>query len=222
MVLIISLGVIILNTSPIESNVDSPYYGHSFDEWTAITNSLIDSFPVSRQQIVSLVQHSWKQIFQIGTPDDILRIGKNTFPQPTTIGYFLHEIIAKNFELIHSNSWQEDPTGYSKDVIYLPNENFSFEIKTSSSNARIYGNRSYANPGKTSKKGKSSYYLAVNFNKFESENGVFIKNQQPTIKLIRFGWIDHSDWVGQKAASGQAAHIPVKIERAKLVTLWKE
>ena len=40
--------------------------------------------------------------------------------------------------------------------------------------------------------------------------------------MIRFGWIDSSDWQAQKAASGQMAGLPVKVYKYKLLPIKGE
>ncbi|WP_180886422.1 ScaI family restriction endonuclease [Ruegeria sp. THAF57] len=53
----------------------------------------------------------------------------------------------------------------------------------------------------------------VNFEKFGT-NGL------PKVKLIRFGWLDHTDWIGQKAATGQQARLRPESDRYKLKRLY--
>lgn len=67
----------------------------------------------------------------------------------------------------------------------------------------------------TDKKGKSGYYLAVNFEKFSNTTN-------PQIKLIRFGWIDSGDWIGQKAATGQQSRLSSDVENYKLLQLYRK
>lgn len=98
-------------------------------------------------------------------------------------------------------------------MVFIPDDRFSIEIKTSSSPRNIYGNRSYAQTGQPPKKSKSGYYLAINFEKFTPG----IKN--PRILLVRFGWLDHEGWIGQSAATGQQARLSPAVERNKLITL---
>lgn len=95
----------------------------------------------------------------------------------------------------------------------MTDKHFSFEIKTSSSARSIFGNRSYAQKADTTKKSKSGYYLAINFEKFTKIH------QQPSIKLVRFGWLDHEDWMGQAAATGQQARLNRDVELYKLLEL---
>lgn len=100
-----------------------------------------------------------------------------------------------------------------KDLVYIPDPSLSVELKTSSHASQIFGNRSYAQPQQGAGKSKDGYYLTVNFEKF-SKDGL------PKVKLIRFGWLDHTDWIGQAAATGQQARIRPESDRAKLVRLY--
>ena len=57
--------------------------------------------------------------------------------------------------------------------------------------------------------------LAINFKKFE--DGILC----PDLRMIRFGWLDPSDWRGQKAESGQQAHLTKEAKAYKLAVLWE-
>ena len=104
-------------------------------------------------------------------------------------------------------------TTNEKDMVYIPDPIYSFEIKTSSSARNIYGNRSYAQKSGNAKKSKSGYYLAVNFQKFTPVR------KHPKIVKVRFGWLDHDDWLGQRASTGQQARLSPNVERNKLLEL---
>jgi len=41
----------------------------------------------------------------------------------------------------------------------------------------------------------------------------------PRILNIRFGWLDHEDWMGQKAASGQQSRLSSDVEKLKLLQI---
>lgn len=140
---------------------------------------------------------------------------RKCIPQTANDGFFLEVLIAKKFERTNSG-WRFDPTGYAKDITNLNDEKLSIEIKTSSSKNKIYGNRSFANPGSSSKKSKDSFYLAINFEKFNKES----LQKTPTVTLIRFGYLEHTDWIGQKAQSGQQARLKLSSEKGKLLELW--
>jgi len=98
--------------------------------------------------------------------------------------------------------------------VYIPDDNYSIEVKTSSNPKHIYGNRSYAQSTSKGKKAKSGFYLAINFGNF-SKTGI-----QPEIRLIRFGWLDSEDWIGQKAETGQQSRLSQDVEKYKLLKLY--
>jgi len=104
-------------------------------------------------------------------------------------------------------------------MVYISNQYYSVEIKTSSSPNKIYGNRSYGQPHKVSdslgRKGKSGYYLAINFEKFDKKG-----TRLPEIRRIRFGWLDHTDWIPQKAPTGQQSRLKPYSEANKLLLLY--
>jgi hypothetical protein len=115
----------------------------------------------------------------------------------------------------HPKGWREDQKPSEKDIVCVADDRFSIEVKTSSNPARIFGNRSYAREGKASKKGKSGYCLAVNFGKFRQGDAM------PRVLLIRFGWLDSTDWIGQEAATGQQSRLPKEVEASKFAELYK-
>jgi hypothetical protein len=55
--------------------------------------------------------------------------------------------------------------------------------------------------------------LTINFEKISSEN--------PRIIRIQFGWLDHSDWVGQRSETGQQASLTKAAKENKLITLYE-
>lgn len=181
----------------------------------------IAQIPVSVKEIPKMVLNSWQDIFTISDISGNFSIGKTAFPKPQMMGFFLETLIARQFEIKDKDVWVFDPTGYAKDITNLIDDSLSIEIKTSSSKGHIFGNRSYANPGATSKKSKNSFYLAINFEKF---NKKAIREKQkvekPQISLIRFGYLKNEDWIGQASASGQKARLEAETEKGKLIELW--
>jgi len=104
--------------------------------------------------------------------------------------------------------------------VYIPDDNYSTEIKASSSKNKIYGNRSYAQQpteGSKVKKDKDGYLLAINFKKFDKNKS---GPQKPQIRRIRFGWLDHTDWKGQNKPTGQQASLYPESEQNKLIVLF--
>jgi hypothetical protein len=121
------------------------------------------------------------------------------------MGHYLHELIPLEFQLRYPRKWRRESAKNEKDLVHIPDMRFSVEIKSSSNPTKIFGNRSYGQPsaeGDVGRKGKSGYYLAINFTKFADEDVL------PHIVRVRFGWLDHSDWVPQRAATGQQASCP--------------
>lgn len=179
-------------------------------------NLLNEKTGLTIDNIVKIVQDCWKDVFTISDKAGNFIIGKTVFPKPQIMGFILEALIAKKFEAMNPNQWIFDPTGYSKDITNKIDDSLSVEIKTSSSKGHIYGNRSYANAGSTSKKSKNSFYLAINFSKFnESELG-----KKPSLTKIRLGYLVHSDWQGQSSQTGQNARLSAITERSKLLELW--
>lgn len=190
------------------------------DEYKKETVQQIEKLPFKVSEIPEIVCNSWEDIFTISDANKDFVIGKSVFPKPQMMGFFLETLIAKRFEKLNGRIWVSDQTGFAKDITNQKDDSLSIEIKTSSSKRHIYGNRSYANPGATSKKSKDSFYLAINFDKFDKANidkGILIK---PAINLIRFGYLKSSDWSGQTAPSGQQARLTSEIEKGKLIELW--
>lgn len=177
--------------------MESPYLGHPVHEWDAITQQLIDEHPLSEEEIVDVVLEAWESIkkTKIGGK---LQIGVDVLPSPQITGNYLHLLIAAILADQYPNIWRGEADKSDKDVVCIDDDFYSFEIKTSSQNS-IYGNRSYGqrNSDNNSGKAKFGYYLAINFEKFTDTN------RDPDIKRIKFGWIDHSDWHAQAAATGQ-------------------
>ena len=191
----------------------SPYHGLPVNEWEKRTLELIQAHPLNANEIYDVVNSVWNNIFMSGIGSRPFRIGQDLFPRPQIMAYFLHELIPLEFSDRYPGVWRREETADEKDLVYIPDQSFSVEIKTSSSIGRIFGNRSYTQETQTIKKSKSGYYLAVNFEKFSTAARI------PTVNLVRFGWLDHSDWIGQGAASGQQARLDPNVEQYKLLKL---
>ncbi|MFM6220227.1 MAG: ScaI family restriction endonuclease, partial [Dolichospermum sp.] len=143
------------------------------------------------------------------------------FPSPQIIGSLLHELIPLELSGKYPQLWRREKDTTEKDLVYIPNDNFSIEIKTSSSPRNIFGNRSYAQKSTTgkTKKSKSGYYLVINFEKIENKRQQIdnLSLVNPKIKLVRFGWIDQEDWQGQESETGQQASISPDVKKFKLI-----
>lgn len=194
----------------------SPYFDKDDDDFIQITNSLISQHPLPEKDLVSACLTAWDDIFQSRIGNAGLYIGKDLFPSPQVIGYFLHELIPAEIESRHSDLWRKDTSASEKDIVCKTNDFFSMEVKTSSNKNQIFGNRSYAQPTQAGKKSKNGYYLTINFT--PPKQGL---NNSPGINIIRFGWLDHTDWIAQKAESGQQARLAPFTYRSKLKVIYR-
>lgn len=193
--------------------MNSPYHNLPVSRWEKRTLELIAAHPLNPNEIYDVVLSVWSNIFKSGIGTKPFRIGEDLLPRPQVMAFFLHELIPLEFSERYPGIWRREESSDEKDLVYVPDSSFSIEIKTSSSEGRIFGNRSYAQETTKGKKSKSGYYLAINFEKFPT------KGRLPSVNLVRFGWLDHSDWIGQGAATGQQARLDPNVEKYKLLTL---
>lgn len=193
----------------------SPYNGLPPEKWLKVTQKLVKEHPLATDEIVEVVLDTWDSIFSSRMGTKGFTIGKDIFPKPQIMGFFLHELIPLELATRYPKHWRGEKSASDKDIVYIPDEQFSVEVKTSSDPRHIFGNRSYAQGATTDKKAKSGYYLAINFEKFASTEG------RSNILLIRFGWLDSNDWIGQKAATGQQSRLLPDTENYKLIEIYK-
>jgi hypothetical protein len=193
----------------------SPYIGLPPEKWLTVTQQLVKAHPLKTAEIVKVVLAAWDSIFASKMGTSAFHIGEDIFPKPQIMGFLLHELISLELATRHPKSWRGERTSGDKDIVYIPDDQYSIEVKTSSNPRHIFGNRSYAQEATENKKVKSGYYLTVNFEKFSGDA------KKPIIRLVRFGWLDATDWIGQKAATGQQSHLPPEVENYKLLELYK-
>lgn len=193
----------------------SPYDGLPVSQWREKTLALIEQHPLDPNELYDVVMQSWTSIFQSSLGEREFHIGVDVFPSPQIMGFFLHEFVPLEFERRYPGIWRKERDSSDKDIVYVSDIAYSVEIKTSTHPSKIFGNRSYAQEAtkRASKKSKSGYYLAINFDKFGKTTSL------PQILRVRFGWLDHSDWQGQEAATGQQANLSEDVERNKLLEL---
>ena len=191
----------------------SPYAGLEKKRWKRKTNDLVDRHPL-RKEIVDVVLQSWSDIFASRLGNAAYTIGKDIFPTPQIMAFLLHELIALGLTARHPNDWRRDLSKQEKDLVCIFDEFYSTEIKASSSPYGIFGNRSYAQPNSGNAKYKAGYYLAINFGSLR--RGA----QLPEITMIRMGWLEQSDWRGQKAQTGQQASLTLDARDLKLIQLY--
>ena len=146
----------------------SPYDGIPLGRWSEVTRELIEKHPLSPSEIVDIVLTCWDSIFASGIGPKGFRIGAQIFPKPQIMGFLLHELIPLELAARYTKVWRNGTSSEDKDIVYIPDDTYSIELKTSSNPRHIYGNRSYAQSTSRGKKAMSGYYLAVNFEKFSS------------------------------------------------------
>jgi hypothetical protein len=193
----------------------SPYKGLPQKKWLDVTVKLVKAHPLKTAEITEVVLASWDSIFKSRIGERGFRVGRHIFPKPQMMGFLLHELIPLELAARYPKKWRGERTSDDKDIVYIPDDRFSIEVKTSSNPSHIFGNRSYAQETGKDKKVKSGYCLAVNFQKFPKGSG------RPNVVLIRFGWLDSSDWVGQKAATGQQSRLRTEVEACKLLEIYR-
>jgi hypothetical protein len=187
--------------------MSSPYLDRDSKDWNCITIELIEKHPL-RNNIVEFVLKTWESILN-GKINTYLNLHiRHMKISPQATGALLHDIIPEYIQK-HTDDFRKG-VGKEKDILCVTDEQYSIELKTSSQKS-VYGNRSYAKSEKG--KEKFGYYLVVNFDKIEIPD--------PKIQRIRFGWLDHNDWVGQKSDTGQQASLKKEALAYKLVTIYQ-
>ncbi len=190
----------------------SPYHNRPTTEWSEITQELIDRFPLSGGTLVEIVKEAWEDLYTSTFGRAKLVVGTDVFLPAQATGVILEKLIV--LELIRRDKgWRSGAGNAEKDVVCTTDAANSFEIKTSSSQSGLYGNRSTGHRAAGRRKFRTGYYLVINY-KLPIE-----ENSARWIWSIRFGWIDDEDWTGQAQPTGQQASVSKDVARLKLVEL---
>ncbi len=194
----------------------SPYSRLREAKWLEKTKELVAAHPLKAADIRSAVLDSWDSIFESKIGKHGIRIGKDIFPIPQLMGAFLHELIPLELAARYPEAWCGNRNKSEKDLVYIDDVKLSVEVKTSSHKTGIFANRSLCAliALAVGEGAKTEYYIAVNFEKFEKGRN------RPRIRLIRFGWLDHTDWIAQAAATGQQARLAPITYRTKLLPIY--
>ena len=124
--------------------------------------------------------------------------------------------MAHYLSLKYPNRYKAGELKNEKDVHDVANPSMGIEIKASSNATQIFANRSYAQPSSDSEtKDKNGYYLTINFEKISKSN------PRPKITIIRFGYLEHEDWIAQKSATGQQARLTSEAYKSKLIEIYR-
>jgi hypothetical protein len=189
--------------------VNTPYEGLPVDKWLAKTEELIEQHPLKVELIKDVAISSWGMLWltKVGEGETAFRLDEVEIPS-TVIGYFFEKLFARELAALLPGEWRGGQSKDEKDLVCLYEPRFSIEMKTSGQlGTKIFGNRSYGqktDEALASKPEKSGYYVTVNF-------------YGKILTLVRFGWIDASDWVPQKSATGQAASLQSEVYKYKLI-----
>ncbi|PCI10225.1 restriction endonuclease [bacterium] len=194
----------------------SPYLGLNENDWKKKTEEIVQDHPIKIDELVEIIKSSWDSIFASTIGTQKLQLGKDIVLSPQFTGSILGTLISHEFSTRYPKAWRPEASKQDKDLVYIPDEELSCEIKTSSSASRIYGNRSYAQPQSgNARKSKDGFYIGVNFDKM-IEGEVDKK-----IRRIWFGWLDHTDWKAQASPTGQNASLPANIYGTKLLEVFR-
>ncbi|PJK12029.1 restriction endonuclease [Lysobacteraceae bacterium NML95-0200] len=191
----------------------SPYAGVAKTDWPLVTEQLISSHPLT-PHIVEIINDAWQGMFSTSIGQAGLKIGVDIFPKPQIIGALLHELIPAGVAAAFPGQWRKEIEKSDKDIVCVLDDFYSIELKTSSNKTQIFGNRSYAQQVSAGGKSKDGFYLAVNFEAFVSGGAT------PKLLKVRFGWLDHTDWIAQVASTGQQARLAPETYRDKFITLF--
>lgn len=193
-----------------QGNMPSPYEGVPVEGWQAITHRLVEAHPLERSVILETALSSWNHLWSTTVGD-----GASGFklaelaPPATVIGYFFEKLFARELAFRLPGIWVGG-VGSQKDLHCLTDASMSVEMKSSGQlGYKVYGNRSYGQVvenAEAAKKDKSGYYITINF-------------YGDILTLLRFGWIDSSDWQAQRSATGQMAGLGENVYRHKLVPI---
>ncbi|MBQ2884421.1 MAG: ScaI family restriction endonuclease [Alphaproteobacteria bacterium] len=194
--------------------MESPYKNLPVENWKSKTEELINKHPL-KNKIVEIVLKSWDDIFKskVGS----FTIGKEITPSPQIMSFFLHELVAHYLSLEYPKEYKVGESKTEKDIHNMKKPELGIEIKASSNRTQIFANRSYAQPSSQSEeKDKNGYYIGINFEKFTKTN------RTPQILQIRFGYLEHSDWIAQKSETGQQARLSPDADKNKFFVLYKK
>ena len=190
-------------------------YPRDVSAWSATTDRLLSAYPIRMKEMVEVVLTSWEDIFHSRFGAKGYQIGVHIWPEPQIIGFLLHELVPLNLSTIRPKTWRRGRSANECDAVYIRDDSKSFEIKTSSSISGIFGNRSYAHVSEAARKRRGSFFLTVNFQKFDRAD------VRPEVSLIRFGWLGPEDWIGQLAQSGQQARLTRDAKAFKLRIIYE-
>ena len=122
----------------------SPYSGKPEPKWLAITKRLVDNHPLRVEDIRDAAAMPWKTLWgtTVGESENGVRLSELDVPA-TVVGYFFaRSRLANELGLRFPGQWRKAQSSAEKDLVYLPDQRYSIELKTSGQRGnKIYGNR---------------------------------------------------------------------------------
>lgn len=182
----------------------SPYDNLPMADWPQRTRELCAAHPLFSEPLVRASLDAWCALADTRIGGEFLHLPQGVGALPSSVcGQLFERLVALALRSA-PGAWESGGSG-EKDVACRSEAALSFEIKTSGqSTGRLYGNRSYA-LGRGAKC-RSGYLLGAHF-------------WGEALYLLRFGWVDAEDWVGQKSSSGQMAWLRPEAYASKLLCL---
>ena len=186
--------------------------------YNEILLELLDDHPLTIEQLVEACFMGWNSLLRSSISEADLRFDRDIFVDGRVIGNLLHFLVPYHLNRV-LGGWRKEQAKIDKDVVYIPDVGYSFEMKgTITGGYAVFGNRSYAQESDDPDKPDiSGYFLALNYTKMDEDNP-----GNSTIARIRFGWLDKSDWTGQKESTGQRATPTLFARKHKLTELWPQ
>lgn len=106
--------------------MESPYKNLPKEKWMEKTRELVDNHPL-KDKIKDVVLKSWNDIFnsKIGS----FSIGKEIFPSPQILSFFLHELVAHYLSLMYPNRYKVGELKGEKDVHDMVDPSMASRLK---------------------------------------------------------------------------------------------
>ncbi len=187
---------------------ESPYKNKPKTEWLSVTEELVKKYPLSTDEILEISLLAWSKLWTTKVGNTI-ELSEVELPA-IVVGYFFQKLFSLELATRYPGKWRGEQNKEDKDIVYIDDENFSTEMKSSGQmKYEIFGNRSYNKESQNSDnslKNKSSYYITINFS-------------GKILTLIRLGWIDQDDWTPQSSENGQAATLSQDAYDYKLIEI---
>lgn len=117
--------------------MNSPYENRMVACWDAITQQLLNKHPLTEDEIVEIVLDAWDSIMQTKIGGK-LQIGVDVFPSPQNMGNYLHMLIPAILAERYPGIWRGEIDKSDKDIVYIPDDTYSIEIKTSSGSVKLF------------------------------------------------------------------------------------